>query len=98
EVQDLGVAAWADENFGGLDITVNDAGAVRRIQRVGDFDAERQQRVHLQTAMLEDFLLQRGALQILHGDEGATVLLADVVNGADVGMILRGGGASLALE
>ena len=43
-------------------------------------------------------LLQRGALQILHGDEGAAVLLADVMNGADVGMIQRGGGASLALE
>ena len=38
------------------------------------------------------------ALQILHGDEGAAVLLADVMNGADVGMIQRGRGASLALE
>ena len=43
-------------------------------------------------------LLQRGALQILHGDEGAAVLLADVMNGADVGMIQRGRGSSLALE
>ena len=61
EVQDLGVAAWADEDVGGLDIAVNDAGAVRGIQRVGDFDAERQQRVHLQTAMLGDSLLQRAS-------------------------------------
>ena len=38
------------------------------------------------------------ALQILHRDEGAAVLLADVMNGADVGMIQRGRGASLPLE
>ena len=43
EVEDLGVAAWADEDVGGLDVAVNDARAVRGIQRVGDFDAERQQ-------------------------------------------------------
>ena len=98
EVQDLGVAAWADEDVGGLDIAVNDACAVRRIQRVGDFDAERQHRVHVQTAMAGDALLQRAALQILHGDEGAAVLLADVMNGADVGMIQGGRGSSLALE
>ena len=41
---------------------------------------------------------QRAALQILHGDEGAAVLLADVMNGADVGMIQGGRGPSLALE
>ena len=61
EVQDLGVAAWADEDVGGLDIAVNDACAVRRIQRVGDFDAERQHRVHVQTAMAGDALLQRAS-------------------------------------
>ena len=48
--------------------------------------------------MAGDALLQRGALQILHGDEGAAVLLADIMNGADVGMIQRGRGSSLALE
>jgi hypothetical protein len=34
----------------------------------------------------------------LHRDEGAAVLLADVMNGADVGMIQRGRGPSFALE
>ena len=92
------MAAWADEDVGGLDIAVNDACAVRGIQRIGDLDAERQHRVHLQPAMPGDCLLQRGALQILHGDEGAAVLLADVMNGADVGMIQGGRGSSLALE
>ena len=45
-----------------------------------------------------DALLQRGALQVLHDDEGAAVLLADVVNRADVGVIQGGGGAGLAPE
>ena len=43
-------------------------------------------------------LLQRRALQILHGDEGAAVLLADVVNRADVRVIQGGRGSGLALE
>ena len=34
-----------------------------------------------------DAVLQRHALEKLHGDERLAVLLADVVNGADVGMI-----------
>ena len=43
-------------------------------------------------------MLQRHAVQKLHGDEGLAVLLADVVNGADVGMIQRGRGLRFALK
>jgi hypothetical protein len=92
------VTESADEDVGRLDIAVNDARAVRGVQRGGDFDAERQQLFHFQTGMPGEALPQRGSLQILHGDEGAAILLADVVNGADVWMIQRGRGASLALE
>ena len=46
----------------------------------------------------DDAVLQRQPVQKLHGDEGLAVLLADVVNGADVGMIQRGGGLRFALE
>src|SRR5262245_3289136 len=48
--------------------------------------------------MRGDGLLQRGALQILHGDEGAAVLLADVMDGTDAGMIQRGRSARFALK
>ena len=43
-------------------------------------------------------LLQRLALQTLHDDERLAVVLPDVVNRADVGMIEGGGGARLAVE
>ena len=77
---------------------MNDAGGVRGIQCVGDLDPERQEQLEIDPRPPGDALLQRGALQILHHDERAAVLLADVVNGADVGMIQRGRGSGLALK
>jgi hypothetical protein len=41
---------------------------------------------------------QRLPLQQLHSDQGAAFVLADVMNGADIGMIEGRGGAGLALE
>ena len=42
--------------------------------------------------------LSVGAFQVLHDDEGAAVLLADVINRADVRVIQSGSGPGLALE
>src|SRR5262249_716297 len=41
------------------------------------------------------FLTQRLALNVLHGDEGLPVRLADFVDGQNVGMIEGGGSSSL---
>ena len=87
EVQDLRVAATADEDVGGLDVAVNDVGVVRGIERIRDFDAECQHRVQRQTAMIDESVLQRGAFETLHDDKGAAILLADIVNGADVRVV-----------
>ena len=43
-------------------------------------------------------MLQRDAIQVLHGDERLTVLIVDFVNRADVGMVESGRGARFALE
>src|SRR5260370_34650193 len=43
-------------------------------------------------------MLQRHAVEELHSDEGVTVLLADIVNCADVGVIQSRGGLGFALE
>ena len=43
-------------------------------------------------------MLQRHAIEKLHGDEGLPVLLADFVDGADVGMVQGGCGLGFALK
>ena len=54
--------------------------------------------VSVSSGRARDAMLQRHAVQKLHGDEGLAVLLADVVDGADVGMIQRGSGPGFAAE
>ena len=41
EVENFGVAALGDENIGGLDVAMNDVFLMGGVERVGDFDAER---------------------------------------------------------
>ena len=43
-------------------------------------------------------MLQRHAIEKFHSDEGLAVLLANVMNRADVGMVQGGSGLCLALE
>ncbi len=63
----------------------NSAG-VGGIERVSDLDTEVQQLFNLERTAL-DLVLEGYAIQILHGDESFPVLLADVVDGADIGMV-----------
>ena len=76
---------------------MDDALGMRRVQRIGDLDGQRQQRVQFHGTP-GDHVLQGHAIQILHGDKRLAVLLANVVNGADVGMVQRGSRLRLALE
>jgi hypothetical protein len=97
EVQNLGAAAGGDEDVGRLDVAVDDARGVSRIQSVEYFHGDGAQRLHIERT-IADALLQRRSVQKLHGDEGAPVLLADVVDRADVRVVQRGGGARVAPE
>ena len=97
EVENFCGATFGDEDIGGLDVAVNDAGAVSGVERVGDFDADFEKAIEFERAAGDDVLESR-TVEKLHGDEGAAVVFADVVDGADVGMIQRGSGASFALE
>ena len=65
KVENLGVPALGDEEVRGLDVAVDDAFAVRRVQRVGNLNAQRQDRLQLHGAP-GDHVLERRAVQELH--------------------------------
>ena len=97
EVQDLGLPALGDKDIGRLDVAVHNSAGVGGIERVGDLDSQIEQLFNLERTAL-DLVFEGYAVQILHGDEGLPVLLADVVNGADIGMVQGRGRLRFALE
>ena len=70
---------------------------MRRIESIRNFDGEREKHLRLQRPP-RDAMLQRQPVQKLHGDERLALMLANFVDGADVGMIQCGGSASFAAE
>ena len=82
------MSAFGHENIGRLDVAVDDAFRLRRIQRVGHFDSEGENRLQRQ-GNVADPVLERDALQQFHRDEGMPVRFIDVMNRADVGMVQR---------
>ena len=97
KIQDFGATATGDEKVCGLDVAMEDARGVSGVQAVEDFHGHAQQGLRVESATSDAFL-QRGSVQKLHGEEGAAILLADVVHGADVLVIQGGCGARLAPE
>ncbi len=91
------MAAPGDENVGGLDVAMDDALGVGGVEGVGDLDGELQQDVGFERTAV-DAVLQGDAFEVLHDDEGLSGGFIDFVDGADVGMIQRRGGAGFALE
>ncbi len=81
-------AGFGDENVGGFQIAMNHARAVRNVQRVADLYRVFEGPVERQRS------LQRRAVHVLHDE----VVGSNVVERADVGMIQRRDGPSLALE
>ena len=70
---------------------------MRGIQRVGNLDGEPSRTFRFQSGA-RDAVLQRHTVQKLHDDEGLAVLLADLVNGADIRMVQCGSGLGFALK
>src|SRR5215472_4634896 len=88
------MAALSDKNVRWLDVTMHDAFPMCCIERISNLNSERQGVFHLQRPP-RDAVLQRHAVEKLHNHEGASSFLADVVNGADVGMVQSGSSFSL---
>jgi hypothetical protein len=90
-------ARLREHDVAGLQIAVGDTLAVRLVQRVGNLDGELQYLLYRQRTFLQP-LRQRLAFQILHYEEINSVLMADVVEDADVWMIQAGDGLCFALK
>ena len=88
EIQNLGVAPPGHEEVSRLDVAMNDSRRVRGIQRVGDFNRYPQQFAELQRQP-RNAVPQRHAVEQLHDDEGPSVALANLVDGADIRMVQR---------
>ena len=85
------------KQVGRLDVAMDDPLAVRSIECIGDLDTEREHHLQLRCAR-DDKILERGAFQEFHGDEAASLVLANLVDGADVGMVQSRGGTRLSAE
>ena len=98
KIQNLGVTALGDEEIRRLDVAMNDAVGVRGIEGVGDFDGREpeQSSISIGRPAMRCFSVtpSRNSMAM----KAWPSLLADVVNGADVGMVESGGGLGFALE
>jgi hypothetical protein len=91
------VAALGHKNIRRLDVAMDNSQRVGGIQAISNFDAEREQCLQFHGTVADD-VLQRRAVEVLHDDERLAILLADVMNGADIRMVERRSGFSLAAE
>ncbi len=67
---------------------MNDALGVRGIERIGDLNGQIEKGVGFESLPL-DSLPECVALQQFHHDVGSTILLANLMNRPDVGMVQR---------
>jgi hypothetical protein len=88
EIQNLGVASLSDKNVGRLYVAMHDSFGVRSIQCICNLNPQLQRLLKRQR-LSGNALLQCLTVEKLHGDKLLAVLLADVVNGADVRVIER---------
>ena len=98
EIEDLGHPVVQDEDVARLDVAMDDALLVGVREAVADLHHQRQLALEGHVPALGDDLLQLLAFQVLHDDEQAPLVLAQVVDRDDVGMAELRAGLGLAEE
>jgi hypothetical protein len=76
---------------------MNDSFSMSSVQSVSNLNRQREQNICIDRLSV-DAVLQRHAIEKFHGNERLPVLLADVVNRADVVVIQRGCGLRFTLK
>jgi hypothetical protein len=97
EIENFGLTFRRDEDICRLDVAMDDAFGVGGVESTGDLHAEIEDGFDVE-GLFRDQMLEGVALEKFHGDECAIFTLVDVVDGANVGVVESGGGASLATE
>ena len=91
------MSTLGDKDVRGLDVAMDDAFGVGSVESIGNLDSDGEQRLQIHRTVA-DQVLQGVAVEELHGDERLAVLVADVVDGADIGMVEGGRGLGLTPE
>ncbi len=76
---------------------MHDALGMRRVEGISDINGNRHQQFELER-LVADQVLQSLAFQVLHGDEGAALVLTYVIDSADVRVIQAGSRLGFAAE
>ena len=97
EIQNLRLSSIRDEDVRGLDVAVDDALRVGRVQSIGDLDAKIEHSLDLQR-LAADPVPERLPLQQFHGDEGSPIGLVNLVDRADVRVVQGGRSLGFPLE
>ena len=84
-------------SWAGLDVAVDDPSGMSGFECVGDVNRQTEQNIGVD-GLSRDAILQRHPVQKLHGDERLPILLADIKNHANIGVIQRGGNLGFALK
>src|SRR4051794_17335995 len=95
EIQNLRLPAFGDENVSRLNIAMNNALAVSGIESVGHLSRQFKQLLKGNRAACQT-LFQGLSSHEFHGDEAVAVLLGNIVNSANIGVIEGGGGPCFA--
>src|ERR1019366_1781691 len=74
---------------GRLHVSMRDSLGVGGIESIGEFDCQAENFIGFY-GLPGDTVFQRRAFEVLHGDECPAIFLADVVDGAGVGMVESG--------
>ena len=82
------MSAFGDEDMCRFNIAVNYALAMGRMERFGNLNSQPEHLFQFQRTA-RDQVLEGDAVQIFHDDVGLAVLLADVMDGADIWMVQR---------
>src|SRR6266566_5804586 len=86
EIENLGVSALGHEQVCRLDVAVNNSLRMRCIEGIGDFYSQLQQRFQLYR-LCSNAMFQGYTIEKLHRDEGLSILVADIIDRANIRVV-----------